>query len=120
MLHKFEPFELPGQLSYGRRAVDVAVFQDVYVAARAIERGCILSPHTRGLLGWQPVGKELNSLYHTQFSALLFNCPLISTGLSRSVGVFFWATESSINHDPRFPFRSLVSMEPETLDAVSK
>lgn len=27
------------------------------------------------------------------------------TGQTKSLGVFFWATDSEINHDPRFPNR---------------
>ena len=29
------------------------------------------------------------------------------TGQTKSLGIFFWATDSDINHDPRFPNRLL-------------
>ncbi|KAL9607669.1 MAG: hypothetical protein Q9167_007440 [Letrouitia subvulpina] len=93
MLYHFRGQELHGQLPHGRSSFDQAMYEDVYVAARAIEEGCV---HAQGVIGWGPIGTK------------------------RSIGVFFWATSSATNHDPRFPFRHIPSVDASVLDFAGR
>ncbi|CAL8574078.1 hypothetical protein XPA_000051 [Xanthoria parietina] len=81
MLYNFKSAELPGTFRSGHLHTELATFGEIYKTAQRLQRNCIVGQGQGGRLAWEPVGP------------------------TRSLGVFFWATDSEINHDPRFPNR---------------
>lgn len=78
MLYKFGSTELPGTFKPGHARTDFAAFEEIYTAARKMESNCIVGHGQTSRLAWEPVGE------------------------TKSIGVFFWATNSRINNDPRY------------------
>ncbi|KAI4270687.1 MAG: hypothetical protein L6R38_007052 [Xanthoria sp. 2 TBL-2021] len=81
MLYNFKSAELPGTFRTGHLHSELATFGEIYTTAQRLQRNCIVGQGQGGRLAWEPVGQ------------------------TKSLGVFFWATDSEINHDPRFPNR---------------
>ncbi|KAL8686615.1 MAG: hypothetical protein Q9218_006985 [Villophora microphyllina] len=79
MLYNFKSAELPGVYKAGHARMDTATFSEIYSTAQRMEANCIVGQGQASRLAWEPVGQ------------------------TKSLGVFFWATDSVINHDSRFP-----------------
>ncbi|KAL8627492.1 hypothetical protein Q9189_006805 [Teloschistes chrysophthalmus] len=69
------PLGLPGSIPHGTEDVDKTTFREIYHVARTLEDRCVAKGGRPGKLGWGAVGSK------------------------KSLGVFLWATESTMNHD---------------------
>ncbi|KAI4087386.1 MAG: hypothetical protein LQ344_006824 [Seirophora lacunosa] len=78
MLYKFGSAEVPGAQRRGHAVTELASFEEIYRTARRLEENCILGQGQTSRLAWEPVGA------------------------TKSLGLFFWATDSIINRDKRF------------------
>lgn len=94
---------LPGRGAVGYDQSDIATYRDIYRAARVVEEDCLL-PTRRP--GWDAVGKTRHRfpssikpiLHHgNRMVYLASNSLFACVGTKSSIGVFLWATDSSIN-----------------------
>ncbi|KAL8961496.1 MAG: hypothetical protein Q9193_001955 [Seirophora villosa] len=100
MLYKFGSSELPGAQRRGHALTELATFEEIYRTARRLEENCILGPGQTSRLAWEPVGE-----CRSKGAPVKGEKPadrVLGVGATKSLGLFFWATDSIINRDKRF------------------
>ncbi|KAL9012016.1 MAG: hypothetical protein Q9173_003187 [Seirophora scorigena] len=99
MLYKFGPTEVPGAQRRGHALTELATFEEIYRTARRLEEKCILG-QGQSHLAWEPVGECQSKCAPVNGEKPADRS--LGVGATRSLGLFFWATDSIINRDKRF------------------